>query len=396
MLQSLQIGWIDYSNEHRNKVMSVLHMLTEPGAVDELGIGGIRDGFANIFFPGTSTIQTRAKYFLIVPYILTELEKKKYKSPQRFLEKLADEEIKLIDVLNKEGESGIIGSLSGSKLKRKPSSIYWNGLRTFEIFRGEVPLTTYAKLVCTKRIGGELEEGDDEDALQENSILNSFWSSIPKKVNWREDLKIGLTYEEADYLRNKIINAQGSKDSLLAFILKNKHQVAGIDRFGDLCDLYNLPESIKADFKLADSFSQFIYGANIRYNILVSNGQNEEAQEAWNEWYNSQFVQKEWNNYNIYPIVIRLKLAPRLIRFLENWQEAVASKSIETMNEVIIQREKSLKTARAKIDNEKAYMYKKGDWLGGGKLQYRFQNAKILINDIYKGLEERDDQTSRR
>jgi hypothetical protein len=29
--------------------------------VDELGIGQIRDGFANLLFPGTSTIQIRAK-----------------------------------------------------------------------------------------------------------------------------------------------------------------------------------------------------------------------------------------------------------------------------------------------------------------------------------------------
>ena len=50
----IQLGWIDYSSEHRNKVMAVLHALTAPGAVDELGIGQIRDGFANLLFPGTS------------------------------------------------------------------------------------------------------------------------------------------------------------------------------------------------------------------------------------------------------------------------------------------------------------------------------------------------------
>ena len=48
------------------------HLLSEQGAVDELGIGIIRDAFANYFFPGTSTIQNRAKYFLIVPYVLRE------------------------------------------------------------------------------------------------------------------------------------------------------------------------------------------------------------------------------------------------------------------------------------------------------------------------------------
>ena len=64
----MQLGWIDFSKNERNKVLSVIHQLEEPAAVDELGLGAIRDGFADYFFPGTSTVQTRAKYFFIVPY----------------------------------------------------------------------------------------------------------------------------------------------------------------------------------------------------------------------------------------------------------------------------------------------------------------------------------------
>ncbi len=67
--ESMRLGWIDYSKEDRKKVLSVIDLLFEEGgALDELGLGPVRDGFANLFFPpGTSTIQTRAKYFLIVP-----------------------------------------------------------------------------------------------------------------------------------------------------------------------------------------------------------------------------------------------------------------------------------------------------------------------------------------
>ena len=68
----MQLGWIDFSKEDRKKALDVINLLSEQGAVDELGIGIIRDAFANYFFPGTSTIQTRAKYFLIVPYVLRE------------------------------------------------------------------------------------------------------------------------------------------------------------------------------------------------------------------------------------------------------------------------------------------------------------------------------------
>ena len=68
----MQLGWIDFSKDERNKVFSVINLLDEPEAVDELGLGVIRNAFADYFFPGTSTVQTRAKYFLIVPYILKE------------------------------------------------------------------------------------------------------------------------------------------------------------------------------------------------------------------------------------------------------------------------------------------------------------------------------------
>ena len=61
----MQLGWVDFSREDREKVLDVMNLLQEQGAVDELGIGLIRDAFANYFFPRTSTVQTRAKYFLI-------------------------------------------------------------------------------------------------------------------------------------------------------------------------------------------------------------------------------------------------------------------------------------------------------------------------------------------
>ena len=49
----MQLGWIDFSKNERNKVLNVLNLLSEAGTLDELGIAPIRDGYANLFFPGT-------------------------------------------------------------------------------------------------------------------------------------------------------------------------------------------------------------------------------------------------------------------------------------------------------------------------------------------------------
>lgn len=85
----MQLGWIDFSKEDRQKAFDVINLLSEQGAVDELGIGVIRDAFANYFFPGTSTIQTRAKYFLIVPYMLSAAVNSVVKDRASFVEYIA-------------------------------------------------------------------------------------------------------------------------------------------------------------------------------------------------------------------------------------------------------------------------------------------------------------------
>ena len=137
--ENMQLGWIDFSKEDRQKALDVINLLSEQGAVDELGIGIIRDAFANYFFPGTSTIQTRAKYFLIVPYVLREAVDGRYgKDANRVLRAIDSAEkdcgIRLLEADPK--AEGVIGSrvLPKGWVARKPSDIYWNGIRTFGIF----------------------------------------------------------------------------------------------------------------------------------------------------------------------------------------------------------------------------------------------------------------------
>jgi hypothetical protein len=68
------LGWIDFSSEHREKVKTVIDLLRVSDVVDELGIGTIRDCLSDTLFPGISTIQTRAKYFVTLPRLLREYQ----------------------------------------------------------------------------------------------------------------------------------------------------------------------------------------------------------------------------------------------------------------------------------------------------------------------------------
>ena len=125
------IGWVDLSSEHRERVKSVIDLLSTPGVIDELGIGVIRDSFSDSLFPDISTIQTRAKYFLTVPRIFNDYEK--VPAHKRRRRKLADylndhENLCMkAMVANHEDDpqDGIIGESFADKqgeVQRKPSS----------------------------------------------------------------------------------------------------------------------------------------------------------------------------------------------------------------------------------------------------------------------------------
>lgn len=67
--------WLDYSERERRKMLDVVDLFREHDTRDELGVGSVRDAFADMLFPGTSTIMTRARYFLLVPWAYQRLER---------------------------------------------------------------------------------------------------------------------------------------------------------------------------------------------------------------------------------------------------------------------------------------------------------------------------------
>ena len=153
----MELGWIDFSKTERSKILSVLDLLSESGTLDELGIAPVRDGFSNLFFPGTTTIQTRAKYFFIVPYALKQLERSSETNPNRVF--------KALDAIEKtcgqtfleqnSNENGIIGKRSlqsGGWVKRTPADIYWAGLKRYGIFTGgSLSLSEYIRISCAMK-----------------------------------------------------------------------------------------------------------------------------------------------------------------------------------------------------------------------------------------------------
>lgn len=394
----MQLGWIDFSKEDRQKALDVINLLSEQGAVDELGIGIVRDAFANYFFPGTSTIQTRAKYFLIVPYILREAIDGRYgKDVNRILRAIDAEEkecgIKLLEV-NPKAE-GVIGTrvLPKGWVARKPSDIYWNGIRTYGIFCDyglsipeyvslAVKLNTQKSSAKLGNRNDEAEENEKDDSDAGDIMNVSFWNLPIYHDNWRDSLTIELTNEEAVYLDKQI--QKSTKGSLLEYVLKNRIDMNKYEDFASMAaDLSEkVEEKLAYMMKLACEFNNLVYMARVRFNVMLSEEENE---VAISEWDRLKTQVKRRAKVDIGAVFNELELHnPGTYLFLSKLQEAFKALDIDAADELIKKRERQLKGInRAKLNRTKEFDHSK--WVGGGELDYRFSNARRIINDIYSG-----------
>lgn len=396
-MSGLELGWIDLSPKHRDKVRNVIKLLSETGTMDEIGVGVVRDAFSEILFPGTTTVQTRAKYFLIVPYIFNDLVHKEVENPKALIESLHEKELELIDKKSLGEEQGIIGVSAGAALKIKPSDIYWNGIKRFGIFtKSGMSIPDYARAVFTiknkyektKALGhirdneGELDT-DDKDALKAE-LLSGFWKLPPDSRDWQKDLNIRLGYAEAAFLKERIVTT--CPESLLAYVLsENLTDFLAIDDFTDMYALTpQLPDQLRTHCELAIQFARFIEGAHIRYNVILSRKEDQKAISRWNTWYEDASLYSAID-LNLVYLLIRSK-ALKLRYFLAEYQRHLKSGNIEELDRLIIERERDLKgDARARLLNAAKYKYER--WIGIEKLHYRLKNAQTLCRDIFAGLD---------
>ena len=292
----MELSWLDFDREDRNQVMQIIGMLEEKGTVDELGFGVIRNYFANKFFPGTTTLQTRAKYFVLCPYIFKELEKREpAQTAEQYFKNLAHEEsICARKLLSKEKEEqaiskGIIGSTRlqhGEWVKRPPSDIYWNGLRQYEIFN---PPNTSLKNITLNTYANMMTKEEREECWNIEEIYYKEWKKDLEKEN-----SISLTKKEAEYLRNQIIKTQ--KDTLLAKCLEDgviekftqiqieNEEIRAFEQFGEIVYKLDIEQELKDEYTLAKDMANFLYCAQIRYNCKLFKNENEQIQIEWEKY----------------------------------------------------------------------------------------------------------------
>ncbi len=391
----MKFGWIDFSKKERNKVLNVLELLSEAGTLDELGIAPIRDGFANMFFPGTSTIQTRAKYFLIVPYGLKDMEHDKDNNPNIMLKKFDELEKNCAKKLleNNKDELGVIGSVSlnnNSWVKRTPADIYWAGLRTYGIFKNsKLSLSEYVRFYCqmkkekqTIKIAGKYDTNEDNDDEVGSYLYKPFWNIPTYTSDWINNLDIHLTNAEGQFLKNQIISE--CSDSMLAFMLKNNlvnhSKFESFQNLETVIDLY--PEDTQKKYKLAKDFSRFICVLRVLYNVIITDGKNtaavKELEDTKAHWQEIASVDLE----SIFSVLM-IQGNTGLTGFLRNAKNHMLKKNYDGLVKDITDREvllKGVKRARTKHPGESDPSV----WYGGRELDYRYGNAMVIVQDIFE------------
>lgn len=182
----MKLGYIHTNKDEQAKVLQVMKMLSESVALDELGIGRIRDAFWPDV-PGISTLQKHMKYFSLMPQLYKKATEKRYNR----LSEVRSEVIRLERLMTKnlvdgspEGTVGIIGSEvigrnSANYVKYDPSYIYNSGLQTFGILRN--PQLFELIYATSKHLHAQPQKykSEDEDTANDSEERTDCTNSVP-------------------------------------------------------------------------------------------------------------------------------------------------------------------------------------------------------------------------
>jgi hypothetical protein len=387
------LAWIDFDEAERQRAQRIMALFQERETRDELGLGAIRDSIADHLFPGTSTIQTRLRYMLFIPWILQELEGSNLTEAELRVE-ARNMEIDLAVALQEGGEStGVIGRDAGPRLQRLPSSVYWAGLGTWGIreFSGSIE-SLFSELSSRGR-RRNLVQGDDAVAAARSQAI---WHPAlpPMPENLLESAVFQLTRDEADFLIERLFSSNRTKSTLFT-TLARKGIDADCDYIWEHPHLSDFPTNASRLVQHGEIFSQVMHGAALLYNLDLSrlreNDEWIEEYQGWlQEWRNELDIAKVrawsldefWGCVDHHDHAIR----PFAKRFVSEWRDLVlqASGDVTDLNaarDLVRTREEDLKKGQSRYKNPAV----RDRWTGRSgayRIDFRWPGAKSHLRDL--------------
>lgn len=392
------IAWLDSTPEEQKIARELVAMFSDKESRDELGIGPIRDAFSELLFPGTSVLQTRARYYLFVPWCYQAANARRtsglaHRDRGRGNERALIKSLRASDSPDK---TGLIGARAGVKVRNLPSDVYWNGMIRYGVreHRGAI-----GSLI--------LPSDPSEGATEMAERIPTEWNrTIPPAPTGFPDAfseDFALKLDEAAWLKDQIVRA--TEGTLLAHLLERGELLTDAASAPWLA----APESEFEELHHARLFSGVMQGAALLYNLLIaeryaSAGLEEEGEDGVGEY--EEQLQKwheellgsigadlaSWDIDRMWQITKRSN--PNIQRttekFVNRWINGLrATDSVadhKALRALVDQRERR-KGAQSRLKNEKMLAAWSGA-SGTGRLNYRWGTVKVIINDIIRGLDD--------
>ena len=403
------LAWIDHDAKARERTLRILSLFQEKESRDELGLGSVRDSFADQLFPGTSTIQTRLRYMLFVPWIYHSLEEKRLPADRFAIQADSIERELVQPLMNSDDQAGVFGKTAGKKLKRLPSSVYWAGLGAWGIrltpfsqeeYHRRID-DTYRRRTALKVLEKDAKTRGDDIDVELRMVTQSWHRSLPEPPDdFPQKAEFALSRQEAEFIKDRI-RASCPNSLLSSLTLHGKP--ADVYAPWEHPDYGGFSDHHKELLTHARLFSEVMHGASLSYNIqlarLIKRDQLvSEHEERFDGWIKSLPLEeiRSWSTSRLWELTMGHGhvIKPRTKTFIEQWinQTRVSAKNLlsnTTAMSLVKKREMTLKGPRSRFRNRRA-LEQWGGYSGVGRLVYRWPNVKVFLNDLYQGMTQEE------
>lgn len=406
------IAWLDASSEVQRRVQEIIKVFGERESRDELGVGQVRDALSDALWPGTSTLFTRAKYFLFVPWCYRTAAEK-YPNIAAATKASDKNERHLIDALKAAStEVGVIGGNAGEDLANLPSALYWGGLRTHGIVAD--PTLSRDDAIVAEVERARIRRQPSSEPADEHELAwheGAFHSTLPlAPAQFPEEAPGGfdLSRDEASWLRDRMLS--NSRGTILEHALQQRPDAASAAPWED-SGLSVATGEARQVLDDARNFSTLMNGAALLYNLLLAEAYERERfdrvqnpvdtyRERLRAWAEQPGLDRDiatWDRGAFWARVHQQnpRINQRSRRFIDDWIDHLAAAPLaelaenERLRSFITNREREQKRGQARLQNKRLLQ----SWLGSagsGRLIFRWNNVRTILHDIHNGL-ERDD-----
>ncbi len=386
----MKLGYIHTNKDEQAKVLQVMKMLSESVALDELGIGRIRDAFSDLLFPGISTLQKHMKYFSLMPQLYKKATYKRYNRQGE----VRAEVVRLERLMTKnlvegspEGTIGITGSEVIGKnntnyVKYDPAYIYNSGLQTFGILRNpqlfELIYAT-SKHLHTQPQKFKSEDEDTANDSEEKGGLYQFCSFPVVDYDFTKACSIALTKEDKAFIVDHISKAKACQGTLLKYLVE--HEELPLAKEFPGIDENMLPDDLRIMQKRAQQFADFMYVVHLRYNCIYSETNGSRDEKMFDK-FSMEHIRFKHSGINIDDVLAMVTLRENSSKmFCQEVAQYLANDNLAELDDCIIRRERRVKGTRRKIGNQ-AYSYDPKYPVHNYKLSFRWETVIAFIAEL--------------